>query len=45
MYRPIFGPIRPRKHFDDTFSRFDIQSTRVTDGRTDGRNWRGIYAL
>jgi len=32
------GPIRPRKNFDDTFSRFDTNHTcdRQTYGRTDG---------
>jgi len=41
------GPIRWWKNFDDTFSRFDTihACDGQTDRHTDGRNWRGIYAL
>jgi len=37
------GPIGQWKNFDDTFSHID--TIHASDRQTDGRNWRGIYAL
>jgi len=33
------------KEFHDTLSRFDTIHVWRTNGRTDRRNWRGIYTL